>query len=65
MRKLPNSLGRGSFNWEPADYPDVNADGTLFTRAGKVYKTNSAMAEYPTLAKSYGLPVPPGLQSHN
>ncbi len=61
MRKLPNNLGRGSFNWEPADYPDVNADGTLFTRTGKVYKTNAAMDGYPALAKSYGLPVPSGV----
>jgi len=61
MRKLPNNLGRGSFNWEPADYPNVNADGTLFTRTGKVYKTNAAMDGYPALAKSYGLPVPSGL----
>jgi arabinogalactan endo-1,4-beta-galactosidase len=62
MRALPNHLGRGSFIWEPADYPSrgVNVAGTLFNLQGKVYTTNSAMTAYPTLAKSYGLPVPAG-----
>jgi arabinogalactan endo-1,4-beta-galactosidase len=58
MRGFANKMGRGSFIWEPADYPAVNATGTLFTLTGKLYKTNSAMTAYPTLAKSYGLPVP-------
>jgi hypothetical protein len=62
MRALPNHLGRGSFIWEPADYPNtgVNVAGTLFNLQGKVYTANSAMSAYPTLAKSYGLPVPSG-----
>jgi arabinogalactan endo-1,4-beta-galactosidase len=62
MRSLPNHLGRGSFIWEPADYPNagVNVAGTLFNLQGKVYTANSAMGAYPTLAKSYGLPVPSG-----
>jgi arabinogalactan endo-1,4-beta-galactosidase len=62
MRALPNHLGRGSFIWEPADYPStgVNVAGTLFNLQNKVYTTNAAMAAYPTLAKSYGLPVPAG-----
>jgi arabinogalactan endo-1,4-beta-galactosidase len=60
MRAFPNRMGRGSFVWEPADYPAVNASGTLFTLSGKVYTTNSAMAAYPALARSYGLPVPSG-----
>lgn len=58
MRGFPNQMGRGSFIWEPADYPSVNATGTLFTRTGMQYVTNAAMTAYPTLAKSYGLPVP-------
>ena len=55
-------MGRGSFIWELADYPSrgVNVAGTLFNLQGKVYTTNAAMAAYPTLAKSYGLPVPAG-----
>ena len=61
MRAFPSNMGRGSFIWEPADYPAVNATGTLFTLTGKVYATNSAMTAYPTLAKSYGLPVPSGV----
>lgn len=62
MRALPNKLGRGTFIWEPADYPStgVNVAGTLFNLQGKVYTANSAMTQYPTLAKSYGLPVPSG-----
>jgi arabinogalactan endo-1,4-beta-galactosidase len=60
MRAFPNHKGWGSFIWEPADYPSVNASGTLFTMTNKVYTTNSAMAAFPTLAKSYGLPVPSG-----
>jgi arabinogalactan endo-1,4-beta-galactosidase len=60
MRAFPNGMGRGSFVWEPADYPSVNASGTLFTLTGKVYTVNAAMSAYPTLAKSYGLPVPAG-----
>jgi arabinogalactan endo-1,4-beta-galactosidase len=62
MRALPNHLGRGSFIWEPADYPSrgVNVAGTLFNFQNKVYTTNSAMAAYAPLAKSYGLPVPAG-----
>jgi arabinogalactan endo-1,4-beta-galactosidase len=60
MRGFANRLGRGSFVWEPADYPSVNGAGTLFDRNGKVYTANAAMKEYPTLAKSYGLPVPSG-----
>jgi arabinogalactan endo-1,4-beta-galactosidase len=62
MRGLPNKLGRGAFIWEPADYPStgVNVAGTLFNLSGKVYTANSAMTQYPTLAKSYGLPVPSG-----
>jgi arabinogalactan endo-1,4-beta-galactosidase len=60
MRAFPNHMGRGSFVWEPADYPSVNGSGTLFTLTGKVYTTNAAMTGYPTLAKSYGLPVPSG-----
>jgi arabinogalactan endo-1,4-beta-galactosidase len=62
MRALPNKLGRGSFIWEPADYPStgINVAGTLFNLSGHVYTTNSAMTAYPTLAKSYGLPVPSG-----
>jgi arabinogalactan endo-1,4-beta-galactosidase len=60
MHGFPNKWGRGSFVWEPADYPSAgpNVNGTLFSLNGKVYTTNSAMAAYPTLAKSYGLPVP-------
>lgn len=60
MRAFQNHMGWGSFIWEPADYPSVNGSGTLFTLNGKVYTANSAMAEFPTLAKSYGLPVPSG-----
>lgn len=60
MRAFPNNRGRGSFIWEPADYPSVNGSGTLFTLAGKVYTTNAAMTAYPTLAKSYNLAVPSG-----
>ena len=58
MHGFPNNWGRGSFVWEPADYPSVNATGTLFTLTNKVYTTNAAMEAYPTLARSYGLPVP-------
>ena len=60
MRALPNNMGRGSFIWEPADYPSVNGSGTLFTLSGKVYTANATMGDYPKLAKSYGLPVPFG-----
>ena len=60
MRAFPNHEGRGSFIWEPADYPSVNGDGTLFSRSGKVYTTNAAMKEFPTYAKSIGLPAPSG-----
>ncbi len=60
MRALPKNMGRGSFIWEPADYPSVNGSGTLFTLSGKVYTANATMGDYPKLAKSYGLPVPFG-----
>ena len=61
MRALPNDMGRGSFIWEPADYPSASTrTGTLFTRSGKVYTANATMGDYPKLVKSYGLPVPFG-----
>ncbi len=59
MRGFPNHLGIGSFIWEPTRYPAVNSN-TLFTKSGNTYTSNAAMAAYPTLAKSYGLPVPSG-----
>ncbi len=59
MRGFANQMGRGSFIWEPTRYPGVNQN-TLFTKSGNTYTTNTAMASYPTLAKSYGLPVPSG-----
>ena len=58
MHGFPNQMGLGSFVWEPADWPAVNATGTLFTLNGMTYTTNSAMAAYPPRARSYGLPVP-------
>jgi arabinogalactan endo-1,4-beta-galactosidase len=60
MRGYANKKGFGSFIWEPADYPAINANGTLFTKTGNTYTTNATMKQYPTLAKSYGLPVPSG-----
>jgi arabinogalactan endo-1,4-beta-galactosidase len=60
MHGFPNHMGFGSFVWEPTRYPNINANGTLFTMTGNTYTTNAAMTAYPTLAKSYGLPVPSG-----
>jgi arabinogalactan endo-1,4-beta-galactosidase len=60
MHGFANKKGRGSFVWEPADYPAVNANGTIFTKTGNTYTTNNAMKPYPVLAQSYGLPVPSG-----
>ena len=59
MRGFANKMGRGSFIWEPTRYPGVNSN-TLFTKSGNTYTSNAAMDYYPTLAKSYGLPVPSG-----
>jgi arabinogalactan endo-1,4-beta-galactosidase len=61
MHGFPNQLGRGSFIWEPTRYPNYNSN-TLFTydSGTKRFTTNAAMTDYPTLAKSYGLPVPSG-----
>jgi arabinogalactan endo-1,4-beta-galactosidase len=68
MRALPKNLGRGTFIWEPTRYPELNGGATgtnsvLFSNTGGnggKYVTNAAIAEYATLAKSYGLPVPSG-----
>jgi arabinogalactan endo-1,4-beta-galactosidase len=60
MHGFANHMGRGSFIWEPADYPGINANGTLFTKTGNTYATNTTMKAYPMLAQSYGLPVPSG-----
>jgi arabinogalactan endo-1,4-beta-galactosidase len=57
MRGFANHMGLGSFIWEPTRYPAVNSN-TLFTKSGNTFTTNAAMTAYPTLAKSYGLPVP-------
>jgi len=57
MHGFANHMGMGSFIWEPTKWPGVN-NGTLFTLNGSTFTTNAAMAEYPTLAKAYGLPVP-------
>ncbi|MDP9151843.1 MAG: arabinogalactan endo-1,4-beta-galactosidase [Myxococcota bacterium] len=58
MHGFANGMGYGSFIWEPTRYPSVNGAGTLFSKTGNTYTTNAAMADYPKLAKSYGLPVP-------
>jgi arabinogalactan endo-1,4-beta-galactosidase len=68
MRALPKNMGRGTFIWEPTRYPELNGGTTgsnsvLFSNTGGnggKYVTNAAIAEYATLAKSYGLPVPSG-----
>ncbi len=68
MRALPKNMGRGTFIWEPTRYPELNGGATgsnsvLFSNTGGnggKYVTNAAIAEYATLAKSYGLPVPSG-----
>jgi arabinogalactan endo-1,4-beta-galactosidase len=68
MHGFPNHMGYGSFIWEPTRYPNLNSN-TLFTCGAGVsgscstpwkFTTNAAMTAYPTLAKSYGLPVPSG-----
>ncbi len=55
MRAMPKELGRGTFIWEPTQYGQP-----LFDTSGSKFVTNAKMAEYPKLAKSYGLPVPSG-----
>jgi len=60
MHGFANGKGYGSFIWEPTRFPGVNSAGTLFTKTGNTFTTNATMADYPKLAKSYGLPVPSG-----
>jgi len=66
MRALPKGLGRGTFIWEPTRFPALSStdSGTvLFTNSGGNggrYATNSQIAHYAALARSYGLPVPSG-----
>lgn len=55
MRALPKGMGRGTFIWEPTQYGQP-----LFDSSGGKFVTNARMAEYPKMAKSYGLPVPSG-----
>jgi len=55
MRALPKGMGRGTFIWEPTQYGQP-----IFDNSGGKFVTNAKMAEYPKLAKSYGLPVPSG-----
>jgi arabinogalactan endo-1,4-beta-galactosidase len=66
MHGFANHMGYGSFIWEPTRYPNLNSS-TLFTcGAGTAescatpwkFVANALMAQYPVLAKSYGLPVP-------
>jgi arabinogalactan endo-1,4-beta-galactosidase len=57
MHGFANQMGRGTFLWEPTRYPGQN-DGTLFDYSNNTYTANTAMAQYPILARSYGLPVP-------
>lgn len=54
MHGFPSKMGRGTFLWEPTTYSDY----PLFDRSGSTLNTNSRMAAYDALAKSYGLPVP-------
>jgi len=68
MRGFPNHMGYGSFIWEPTRYPNLNSNTLFNCGAGTSgscatpwkFTTNAAMAQYPILAKSYGLPVPSG-----
>lgn len=66
MQGFPNHMGYGSFIWEPTRYPNFNSN-TLFTCGAGTsgscaspwkFVANAALAQYPILAKSYGLPVP-------
>ncbi len=54
MRAMPNSMGRGTFIWEPTAF----GDSRPFTFSNGVYATNTAIAEYARIAREASLPVP-------